>query len=147
MTSCNKENAAVNKLEGTWTLSSASQAPDNVDCGGTTTDESTTTWNFTAYTVGDEETGQAIATTTTSGNSSSDTLEYSVNDDATTLTLNAPGGAAADATVLNIDKLSKSELTVSFSDSLPVLTACPDSTNLFGTFETQFVTVTSTFTK
>jgi hypothetical protein len=147
LTSCNKEKQAVKKLEGTWTLSSQTMSEENVDCGGVATEEPTVTWDFTAYTVGDEETGQAVQTTTLSSATFRDTFNYSVNDDASELTLNVDGAAASDALVFMIDKLSNSELTVSMSDSMDILTACPDSTNLFGTYETKFVTTTATFTK
>lgn len=142
LTSCNKEKQAVNRLDGTWELKSASVSEEGADCGGTTV-EATTTWAFTAYTVGEDESGQVISTSTVSGTSTSDTLDYSVNEDASEFTLGS--GTAAQTWMIN--KLTKSNFEVEMTQTQSVLTECPDSTNLFGTYEDKSVTTTLTLEK
>lgn len=148
LTSCNKEKAAVKKLDGSWEVKSTSASVESVDCstGGGSTDVTTTTWNFEAYTVGDEETGTVIMTSTTAGVSSSDTMDYAVNEDADMLTLSASFSGLTISLPYTINKLSKSELEVELTTTEDILTECPDSTNSYLGVYDEDVSVTTTMT-
>ena len=145
LTSCNKEKAAVNKLDGAWTLSSSTVSEEGVDCsGGVTAPTTTTVFNFNAYTVGEEESGQLIATVSIDTVSFSDTTTYAVSENGKELTV----GTGTDAEVWTINTLSKSSLEVERTADEDVLTACPDSTNNYTAGYTNMsVTTTLSFDK
>jgi len=143
MTSCNKEKAAVKKLDGEWTVASSSASVESEDCGGTTV-ESTSTYTFEAYDVSDEEEGTITVETTVSGTTTTLTGEYSVNEDADELTFTY----GTFSTTYTIESLSKSELKMSLTDTEDVVTDCGDLANgVAATIEEKEVTTTVTLEK
>ena len=143
---CNKEKAAVKKLDGTWTMGTGSDDSGAPDCStGTSTGTSTATWQFVAYEVGDAEKGSVYGTytwTPTSGTATTtkDTADYSVNDDGTTLTITQ----GTTSTVYTIVKLTNSALEMTnVVKDVTIYTDCDDLTKT----EKKDVTYTSNLTK
>lgn len=142
---CNKEKAAVKKLDGTWTVGEGSDDSGAPDCPVTSTGTSSQTMTFTAYEVGDVEKGSVVTTSTftpTSGTAttSKDTMDYAVSEDAKTLTYSKGTWSQA----YEIVKLTKSalEIKATFKDQT-VYTDCDDFTKT----EKKDVTVTGNLTK
>ena len=135
LASCNKEKAAVNKLDGSWSVKSTTVSVTGEDCsGGGTAPTTVETWAFTAYNVKDAESGAATYTYTyDTFPTVTANFTYAVDDKAETLTLTATGFSQ----VLTIEKLTKSELSLSMMDSVTIITDC----NTFAT-ETKMATTT-----
>ncbi len=144
--SCNKEKRAVNRLEGEWHLEeqTASETGETCDSIPAATDVDVH-WIFTAYTVGDQESGSATLEVTPAGGTTTSTAyTYSVNEDGDMLTLTPNGSTTGD--VYTIEKLTKSELELSIAvDSTPIVTAC--SNGFPSAIDYRTVTVTAKLEK
>lgn len=130
---CNKEKAAVNKLDGTWTdyKETTTGGLDLTTCSGYTPYDGTitVTATFSAYEVGEAEKGTVIQTTTITpkggtADVSKDTSDYAVSDDGKTLTFSKGTWSQA----YEIVKLTKSSMEIKYTKNEDARTDCDDAT-------------------
>ena len=141
LTACNKEKAAVNKLEGTWNLVNLSASENSLVCEAMS--EEFITWTFTAYTVGDQETGALREAITIDLDTNTELYDYSVNEDGNGFTLSDGSSIVFDYRILN---LTRDGLEVETTILSGVVTDCGDFTTnppVGPTFENRMVTFTS----
>ncbi|MCP4439879.1 MAG: hypothetical protein GY810_13120 [Aureispira sp.] len=144
---CNKEKAAVNKLEGTWTQGTGSDDSgyDATTCSWYTAFDGTSvsTMEFTAYDVKDAEKGtvkmkSVVTPTGGTATTTESTMDYAVSEDGKTLTLSTTGFSQA----YEIVTLTKSNVELKYTAAAADVTIDCD-----GNTENKAVTYTMTATK
>jgi hypothetical protein len=146
LSSCSKEKIAVNKLEGRWGRAEVIVSENSVECEGDL-EPNSIEWTFTAYKVGDQETGSLRETVRYGLNDSTMVYDYSVSEDGSQLTLS--DGSTIIATY-SISSLSRKEMDLTITQTTPIVTDCGDlnvNPVVPPTIENRMVTTTATWFK
>jgi hypothetical protein len=148
LSSCNKEKQAVKKLEGSWTRVSETDNDESISCDTTNTPspEMEFKLEFTAYTVGDQETGtlNTLNTDLSNGSTSSGSVDYAISEDGKILTLTDE--YSNPVSVYSIISLNENSMELTMDiDSVPITTECTNGIPTDGYFKT--VTYVSTWSK
>lgn len=120
LTSCNKDQSAINKMEGEWTVKSTQTFENDVEVIDTTTGTSTevTTFTFEKCTLADDE--FCNATLAVSGGSFNFTtaFKYNVSEDGDKMTWDMDNDLTTTTDRINatVEKISKKEVNFYYTE-------------------------------
>lgn len=120
LTSCNKDQSAVNKMEGAWTIKSQQTFVNNVEVIDTTTgtSASVTTLTFEKCKLADNEFCNATRAVSGGGTSFSTAFKYNVTEDGDKMTWDMDNDLTTTTDRINatVEKISKKEVNFYYTE-------------------------------
>jgi uncharacterized lipoprotein YajG len=120
LTSCNKDQSAINKMEGEWTVKSTQVFVNEVEVIDTTSGTSTdvTTITFEACKLADNEFCNATLAVTSNGASFSTAFKYNVTEDGEKMTWDMDNDLTTTTDRINaiVEKISKKEVNFYYTE-------------------------------
>lgn len=119
LTSCNKDQTAINRMEGEWTVKSTQVFENNVEVTDTTgSSTEVTTFTFEKCKLADNEFCNATLAVTGGSLNFTTAFKYNVSDDATKMVWDMDNDLATTTDRINatVEKISKKEVNFYYTE-------------------------------